>query len=189
MIVVENNMHSGPGVFDSLRLCLKVSPINSYISRIYNFPSKMENEIWPPLAPLHPSHTQCECNFWRPFFTVHRDVPTVSFRDFSVSDRISSVSPTFGLYTLNGKWSWSNMHHCSDAFSSLHCCITGCCSNQLPLTTSFDEFDFVQISLTGSVGYRQGSWSFCSNPFINSSQKSKSAFESIHKSLTEIEKC
>ena len=72
-------MHSHLGVFGSLRLCSKVSPINSYISRIYNFPSKMENEIWLPLAPHHPSLPQCDCNFWRPLFTVHREVSTDSF--------------------------------------------------------------------------------------------------------------
>ena len=81
------------------------------------------------------------------------------------------------------------MHHCLDTFSSLQCCVTGRCSNQSPLTTTFDEFDFVQITLPEASDTRQGSWSFCSNPFINSSQNSRSVLESIHTFLTEIEKC
>ena len=42
MIIVESNMHTRLGDFGLLRLRFRVSPINSCISRTYNFPSKQE---------------------------------------------------------------------------------------------------------------------------------------------------
>ena len=60
------NMHTRPSDFGSLWLSFRVSPINSCISRTYNFPhQKWKNETWPPLALRHPSLPHCDCNFWR----------------------------------------------------------------------------------------------------------------------------